>query len=93
VACPEARHPAVDRVIGTIALSRSGVDFDTMDGEPADILTLLLGPPHRPRDFLEAGRLLSRYLADEESCSRLRQARTPEQVIALVEGVDRDVEV
>jgi mannitol/fructose-specific phosphotransferase system IIA component (Ntr-type) len=93
VACPEARHFAVDRVIGTIALSGSGVDFEAMDGEPADILTLLLGAPHQPRDFLQAAYLLSRHLADEHFCSSLRQARRRERVIALLEEVDRDVEV
>jgi mannitol/fructose-specific phosphotransferase system IIA component (Ntr-type) len=92
VACPEARHRAIERVIGTIAMSRSGVGFDTMDGEPADILTLLLGAPHEPREFLQAGQLLSRYLADEQFCSSLRQARTREHVIAILEDVDRDAE-
>jgi mannitol/fructose-specific phosphotransferase system IIA component (Ntr-type) len=92
VACPEARHLAVERVIGTIALSGSGVEFDAMDGQPADILTLLLGAPHKPRDFLLAGRILSRHLADEPFCSRLRHARTRDQVIALLEEVDREVE-
>jgi PTS system nitrogen regulatory IIA component len=88
VACPEARHPAVARVIGTIALSRSGVDFDSMDGESADILTLLLCTPHKPADFLMAGQILSRHLADERFCNRLRQARTPEQVITLMEEAE-----
>jgi mannitol/fructose-specific phosphotransferase system IIA component (Ntr-type) len=90
VACPEARHPAVDCVIGTIALSRSGVDFDAMDGEPADILILLLGAPHKPGEFLQAARLLAQHLADEQFCSRLRKARTRERVIALLEQVECD---
>jgi mannitol/fructose-specific phosphotransferase system IIA component (Ntr-type) len=85
VACPEARHPAVDRVIGTIALSRSGVDFGSVDGKPADILTLLLGVPHQPADFLQAGQILSRLLADERFCGRLRQTETREQVISLLD--------
>jgi mannitol/fructose-specific phosphotransferase system IIA component (Ntr-type) len=92
VACPEARHHAVERVIGTLALSRSGVDFDAIDSEPVDILTLLLGPPHKPADFLLAGEILSRHLADGHFCSRLRQARTRQRVIALLEEVDRNVE-
>src|SRR5262245_11444619 len=34
VAMPEARHPAVARMVGTIALSRGGVEFDAMNGRP-----------------------------------------------------------
>ena len=62
-----------------------------MDGEPVDILTLLLCTPHKPGDFLLAGQILSRHLADERFCSRLRQARTREQVIALLEEADRGI--
>jgi nitrogen PTS system EIIA component len=93
VACPEARHNAVDRVIGTIAVSRSEVDFGAMDGESVDILTLLLCTPRKPEDFLLAGQIISRHLADERFCSRLRRARTREQVIALLDGADHGIEV
>ena len=31
IACPETRHPAVGRVIGIIALSRQGIDFDALE--------------------------------------------------------------
>jgi mannitol/fructose-specific phosphotransferase system IIA component (Ntr-type) len=89
VACPEARHHAIDRVIGTIALSRRGLEFGAMDGQPVGIVTLLLGAPHKPGEFLLAGQLLSRRLADEDFCHRLRMARTREKVFALVEEADR----
>src|SRR5271157_3049781 len=88
IACPEGRHRAIDRVISTIALSRCGVEFGAVDGEPAEILTLLLCTPRKPGDFLLAGQIISRHLADENFCSRLRQARTREQVIALLEEAD-----
>src|SRR5262245_41259416 len=37
VAVPHTRHPKVDRLIGTVAISRKGVDFAALDGEPVDI--------------------------------------------------------
>src|SRR5262245_46526670 len=51
VAFPEARHPAVGRTLGTIALSRAGIDFDAADGGPVHILFLVISPPDRPADF------------------------------------------
>src|SRR4051794_28700318 len=45
VAVPHGWLPSVDRVIGTIALSRHGVGFNAVDGEPLDVLVLMFHPP------------------------------------------------
>src|SRR6266478_3317594 len=37
VAIPHTKHPSVDRLIGTVALSKSGVNFDSLDAEPVHI--------------------------------------------------------
>src|ERR1700751_3465481 len=34
IAIPHSRHPAVDRLIGTLALSPTGLPFASLDGEP-----------------------------------------------------------
>lgn len=34
VAIPHTKHTSVDRLIGTVALSKAGVNFDSLDGEP-----------------------------------------------------------
>src|SRR3990170_295341 len=33
VAVPHTKHPSVDRLVGTVAISREGVDFESLDGE------------------------------------------------------------
>ena len=48
MACPETRHPAVNRVIGTIGRSRQGIEFDACDGEPVDLLFLVITPGTGP---------------------------------------------
>src|ERR1700751_4819406 len=47
VAVPHTRHPTVNRLIGTVALSKRGVDFAALDGDPVDILFLLISPPNQ----------------------------------------------
>src|SRR6516164_2985723 len=34
VAIPHTKHPTVDRLVGTVALSKAGVGFESLDGEP-----------------------------------------------------------
>src|SRR5215207_4742495 len=89
VAVPHTRHPKVDRLIGTVALSKRGVDFAALDSEPVDILFLLVSPPNQPGDHLRALENISRHLKDERFVSFLRQAKTRENVIELLEEADR----
>ncbi len=89
VAVPHTRHPTVNRLIGTVALSRQGVEFAALDGEPVDILFLLVSPPNQPGDHLRALENISRHLKDERFVNFLRQAQTRDQVIDLLDEADQ----
>ena len=41
VAVPHTKHPSVDRLVGTVAVSRQGVDFASLDGETVHLFFLL----------------------------------------------------
>ncbi len=89
VAVPHTRHPTVDRLIGTVALSRHGVDFAALDSDPVDILFLLISPPNQPGDHLRALENISRHLKDERFVNFLRQVKSREQVVDLLEEADQ----
>jgi len=89
VAVPHTRHPTVQRLVGTVALSRHGVDFAALDGDPVDIFFLLISPPNQPGDHLRALENISRHLKDENFVSFLRQAKTREGAIDLLEEADQ----
>jgi mannitol/fructose-specific phosphotransferase system IIA component (Ntr-type) len=89
VAVPHTRHPMVDRLIGTVALSNKGVEFAALDGEPVDILFLLVSPPNQPGDHLRALENISRHLKDEQFVRFLRQARTREQILDVLDEADQ----
>lgn len=88
VAVPHTKHPSVDRLIATIALSKEGVDFASLDGEDVYILFLLVSPPDRPGDHLRALENISRHLRNHNFCSFLRQAATAQAVVELLEEAD-----
>src|SRR5258707_1240680 len=50
VAVPHTKHASVNRLIGTVAVSQEGVDFDSLDGEKVQLFFLLISPPDRPGD-------------------------------------------
>lgn len=90
VAVPHTRHPMVDRLIGTVALSDKGVEFAALDGEPVDILFLLISPPNQPGDHLRALENISRHLKDEQFVRFLRQSRTREQILDVLDEADQN---
>jgi mannitol/fructose-specific phosphotransferase system IIA component (Ntr-type) len=91
VAFPEARHWAVGRMLGTIALSRGGVEFDAMGGGLVHILFLVVSPPDRPADLLRAEEMISWLLLGvEDFRDRLRRAGTREEIVGLIAEADRD---
>jgi mannitol/fructose-specific phosphotransferase system IIA component (Ntr-type) len=88
VAVPHTKHPSVDRLIGTVGISRDGVDFNSLDGEKVLIFFLLVSPPDRPGDHLRALENISRQLRDDTFCRFLRQSRTSADIKQLLDEAD-----
>ena len=86
VAIPHTKHNSVERLTGTVAVSRTGVAFDSLDGEPVYVFVLLISPQDRPGDHLRALENVSRMLRDDNFVRALRAAETREAIWALLEG-------
>lgn len=89
VAVPHTKHPSVDKLVATIAISRNGVDFASLDGEDVFILFLLVSPPDRPGDHLRGLENISRHLRNQNFCNFLKQARSQDAVIELLQEADQ----
>ena len=85
VAIPHTKHGSVDRLIGTVAVSRGGVPFESLDGEPVHVFVMLISPKDRPGDHLRALENVSRNLRDDTFVRSLRQATTREMIWGLLE--------
>ena len=88
VAVPHTKHPSVSRLVGTVAVSHDGVDFESLDGEPVQLFFLLVSPPDRPGDHLRALENISRQLRDEAFCRQLKSAKGPMDIQHLLEEAD-----
>jgi mannitol/fructose-specific phosphotransferase system IIA component (Ntr-type) len=60
IAIPHAKTDAVSKLVGAFALSRKGVDFDSLDGEPVYIFFLLLAAQDSAGPHLKALARISR---------------------------------
>jgi nitrogen PTS system EIIA component len=89
VAIPHTKHPTVDRLVGTVALSKAGVGFESLDGEPVFVFIMLVSPQDRPGDHLRALENVSRSLRDDGFVRQLRQAKTREEIWDLLQDADQ----
>ena len=89
VAIPHTKHASVEKLVGTVALSRPGVSFESLDGEPVHVFVMLISPKDRPGDHLRALENVSRNLRDDTFVRSLRQASTREAIWGLLEDQEQ----
>lgn len=90
IAVPHTKHPSVEKLVGTVGVSREGVDFNSLDGETVHLFFLLVSPPDRPGDHLRALENISRQLRDDMFCKFLKQSKTGEDIQQLLEEADNN---
>lgn len=91
IAVPHTKHPSVEKLVGTIAVSHTGIDFDSLDCEKVFLFFLLISPPDRPGEHLRALEHITRQLKDDGFCRFLKQAKTREDVLTLLEEADNNM--
>lgn len=90
VAVPHTKHASVPQLVGTVAVSGEGVDFKSLDGEKVHLFFLLISPPDKPGDHLRALENVSRQLRDDTFCRFLKQAKTPDDILQLLDEADNN---
>ena len=90
IAVPHTKHVSVDRLVGTVAVSQSGIDFDSLDCEKANLFFLLISPPDRPGEHLRALEHITRQLKDDAFCRCLKQSKTREDILHLLDEIDSE---
>jgi PTS system nitrogen regulatory IIA component len=83
-ALPHARIEGLDRLFGMFTRLNRPIHFDSIDGDPVDLVFVLLIPPAAGNDHLAALACISRNLRDKEFAARLRQAPSAAALCSLL---------
>jgi PTS system nitrogen regulatory IIA component len=84
IAIPHAKSDCVNTLIGAFGLSKKGVDFDSLDGEPAYIFFLLVAPVDSAGPHLKALARISRLLKDKYFRDSLRACTDEKAIIKTI---------
>lgn len=88
VAIPHALVAGVKKSFGLIARLGKPLDFDSIDGVPVDIVCLVLSPPESGGSHLTVLSQIARLLRSADVVKRVREARSKEQLYAVIAGDD-----
>ncbi len=72
IAIPHGKLPGLDRIHGAMARLSRPVDFEALDGQPVDLVFLLLAPEDAGADHLKALARIARILRMPGVADRLR---------------------
>jgi len=89
IGIPHGKSQSVKRLVGAVGISKSGLDFDSLDGEPAHIFFLLLAPQESAGPHLKALARISRLLKDRYFRDMLKGARTDRDLISVINKEDQ----
>ena len=84
IAIPHGKVPSISRVYGLFARLATPVDFDSVDGQPVDLVFVLLAPEHAGADHLKALARISRLLRDSSVVAKLRGTEDAEGLYAIL---------
>jgi PTS system nitrogen regulatory IIA component len=89
VAIPHGKTDTMTEQVGALGISQKGVEFNSLDGEPVHIIFVLVGPVEVAGQHLKALSRISRLFKDKFFRQALREAKSVEEVIKIIEQEDR----
>lgn len=90
IAIPHGKTDTVDGLVAALGLCPQGLPFDSLDGQPAQIILMTLSPASRTGPHIQFLADISRTLHDAAVRKQVLEATSEEQVLEIL-GRDRTV--
>lgn len=89
IAIPHCKSDAVKKPGLAAMLVPDGVDYDSLDGEPANLIFLIAAPDTEDNVHLDVLSKLSVLLMDGDFTSKLRAAKSVDEFIRVIDDAER----
>ena len=84
IAIPHIKLTSIKNIVCLFARLDNAIDFESHDGEPVDLVFLLLAPEHASGDHLKALARISRIVRETSALESLRSATTAAEIKAVL---------
>lgn len=85
IAIPHGKSDSMKQAIAAFGISKKGIDFDALDGEPVYLIFTLVVPSNASGIHLKVLAKISRLLKDKFFRQALREAKNSEEVLKLIQ--------
>jgi mannitol/fructose-specific phosphotransferase system IIA component (Ntr-type) len=86
IGIPHAQVQGLPAICMAIGLSRAGIEYEALDGEPIYVAFVILSSPENPGAHIEALAEISRLCAQPGFIDNLRAAPSPDAVMAIIKA-------
>ena len=90
VGIPHGKLKNLENIVLGFGLSKNGVDFESMDGNPTHVFFLLVTPENSTGLHLKMLARISRLLKDESFKERLISASSQEEILSIIQEEDEE---
>ena len=89
VAIPHGKTRLLDHLVAACGVSPGGIEFDSMDGENANLFILLVSPESLRGPHVKALANVSRLLKEESVRTSLRESKEPADFLSVLREAER----
>lgn len=89
VGIPHSKVDAVKEPILAFGRSHTGIDFNSLDGEPTYVFFMLISPKEEVGRHLKILAKISHIIKDKFTVSQLKKAKTASEIVKIVEESEK----
>ena len=84
VAIPHAQTPAAVKISGILGISKRGIDYDALDGQPVHLVFMIFAPPSDTETYLGMLKRLAGLLENHQFIKELSSQNDPQGVSGII---------
>ena len=90
IAVPHAKSPSVHKIALALGISKEGINFESMDGEPSKYIFMIAAPKGTKQEHLDLLAMISELSYSEEVLEKLEKAQTRAEVIEILDNFEEE---
>ena len=89
IAIPHAKISSVTDLVIALGRSIGGIEYDSLDGEPVHIITLIAASDTQGDEFLKLLAKIGAIFNDPRNIQKILSAKTPESILRLLKKIEK----
>lgn len=86
IAFPHARLQECSDLVMVMGVTETGIDFDSFDKKPCNIICLLISPERKPYLILQMMAVLARFFSDTQHIEQIKNCTAGEDIAQLIKS-------